>query len=189
MTCLMIAHNDCVHAVNGISPAEVILGRHLNLPGQELVEEPLNGYNPRSYAQKLKWILAKTQEIVQGQMVLKLQRNEHKSQGIKTTEFKVGQAVRMWQPTTLDGKKAKLLQKWFGPYFINEIKSQGRVIYLKDSEGIQLPLPVSVNRIWPYPEGLIRKDVNDSMQMDIDEKHENERAEHSDSGDESSQSF
>jgi transposase InsO family protein len=71
VSCIMIAHNDCVHAANGVSPAEVILGRHLNLPGEEINEHELS-YSPKSYAQKLKWILAKTQEIVQGKMALKI---------------------------------------------------------------------------------------------------------------------
>jgi hypothetical protein len=79
----------------------------------------------------------------------------------------------LWQPTTIEGKKAKLLQKWFGPYFITEIKNEGRVIYLKDSEGIKLPLPVSVNRIWPYPEGIL-KDTNPDMQMDVETNNINE---------------
>src|ERR1044071_4783915 len=113
----MVAHNDCIHVATGISPAEVILGRHLNLPGEEL--EVLSGsYSPKSYAQKLRWVLAKTQEIVQGHMQVKIAHNERRSENIQTTMFKVGQAVRLWQPSAIEGKKAKLLQKWFGPYFI-----------------------------------------------------------------------
>jgi hypothetical protein len=191
-SCLMIAHNDCAYVAHGIAPCESILGRHLNLPGEEILSDNVDVYNPKSYAQKLRWILAKTQEIVQGQMAIKIARNERRSANIVTTQFKVGEAVRLWQPSAIEGKKAKLLQKWFGPYYIHEIKNQGRVIYLKDSEGLKLPLPVSVNRIWPYPEGLINDTTTTSssndtpatqMDVDIDEKDDesSESSEHDDS--------
>ena len=99
------------------------LGRHLNLPGHELEdsEEQINlKYNLKSFAQKLQWALAKAQEIVQGKMAIKIARNAKRSENIKTTPFSVGQAVRLWQPVTIKGKKAKLTQKWFGPYFIRK---------------------------------------------------------------------
>jgi len=177
VSCIMIAHNDCIHAINGISPAEVILGRHLNLPGED-IDENIDSYNPKSYAQKLKWVLAKTQEIVQGKMALKILRNERNSKNIVTTVFNIGEAVRLWQPVVIEGKKAKLVQKWFGPYFIRDIKNEGRVIYLTDSEGIKMTMPVSVNRIWPYPKSLLDKEIsledknipnfNSPIEMEVD---------------------
>src|SRR4051812_13568439 len=144
ISCLQVAANDCASKATGIAPAEVILGRHLNLPGFELVEDVNDNYHPKSYANKLKWILAKTQEIVQGKMAIKEARNTCLSANIDTTKFYVNQAVRLWQPTVAKGKKAKLTQKWFGPYFIRDIKNEGRVIYLNKAEipsGIMLQAP------------------------------------------------
>lgn len=163
---LMTAHNDCIQTAIGMSPAQVILGRHLNLPGHELEdsEEQINlKYNPKSFTQKLQWALAKAQEIVQGKMAIKIARNAKRSENIKTTPFSVGQAVRLWQPVTIEGKKAKLTQKWFGPYFIRDIKNEGRVIYLKDADGNNIPMPVSINRIWPYPPGLIEEKASQTL--------------------------
>jgi hypothetical protein len=90
---LMLSHNDCINIIHGVSPAETILGRHLNLPGFELEDSSEDTYNPKSYAQKLKWVLTKTQEIVQDKMRLKEAQNEIRSAKIKTTQFQVGQAV------------------------------------------------------------------------------------------------
>lgn len=161
---LMTAHNDCIQTAIGMSPAQVILGRHLNLPGHELEDSETNlKYNPNSFAQKLQWALAKAQEIVQGKMAIKIARNAKRSENIKTTPFSVGQAVRLWQPVTIEGKKAKLTQKWFGPYFIRDIKNEGRVIYLNDADGNNIPMPVSINRIWPYPKGLIEEKTSQTL--------------------------
>jgi hypothetical protein len=113
-------------------------------------------------------------------MRLKQAQNEKRSAKIKTTKFEIGQAVRLWQPVTIEGKKAKLTQKWFGPYFIRDIKNEGRVIYLKDDENKEIPLPVSVNRIWPYPSGLIQQNNTSSQvqsEMALDEGQESEEVE------------
>jgi hypothetical protein len=111
-----------------------------------------------------------------GKMEMKRLRNEKLSQKIITTKFMVGQAVRLWQPVVIEGKKAKLTQKWFGPYFITNIKNEGRVIYLKDDDGIDIPMPVSVNRIWPYPQGLVlEKDKENTVsEMTVTQDYEDE---------------
>jgi len=176
VSCLMLAHNDCIHTINGVSPAEVILGRHMNLPGFEYEDTlPYSEISVKSYAQKLKWALAQTQQIVQGKLAYKLARNEHLNAKITTTKFEIGQAVRLWQPVVIEGKKAKLTQKWFGPFFITNIKNEGRVIYLKDDTGNDMILPVSVNRIWSYPKDLIQNNSSNSstsntnnMEVDTD---------------------
>jgi hypothetical protein len=173
---LTIAHNDCVHTLKGVAPSEVIFGRNMNLPGFDPTEDIKEDYNPKSYAQKLKWILSKTQEIVLGKMEMKKLRNKKLSQNITTTKFTVGQAVRLWQPVVIEGKKAKLTQKWFGPYFITNIKHEGRVIYLKDDDGIDIQMPVSVNRIWPYPQGLVLEKDSTASEMAVDQEIEDENS-------------
>lgn len=84
-------------------------------------------------------------------MKLQALRNARRYENITTKSFEVRQKVRLWQPVVIEGKKAKLTQKWFGPYFIHQIKSEGRVVYFKDDEGNLLNTPVSVTRIWPWP--------------------------------------
>jgi len=90
----------------------------------------------------------------------KIKNNVKRSQNITITKYRIGQAVRLFAPTKIEGKKAKLLQRWYGPYFIKEIKNQGRVIYLQDSDKVDIKTPVSVNRIDPYPIELIPNEID-----------------------------
>ena len=68
--CLMLAHNDCIHIVNGVSPAEIILGRHLNLPGFEADVESVSNINPRSYAQKLNGFWCKLSKLCKANLLI-----------------------------------------------------------------------------------------------------------------------
>ena len=148
---VLLAYNDAIHTALGCSPAEVMFGRHLNLPGFPLTDTS-KGYNPKQWHDKLKWVLAKTQEIIMEKIEEKKDRNTSLSSNIQTAKFEIGQKVRLFNPTKIEGKKAKLLPRWYGPYTIFDIKSQGKVIYLEDSDGIKEPLPYSVNRIDLWPE-------------------------------------
>jgi len=59
--------------------------------------------------------------------------------------------VWLFNPKKIEGNKAKLLQRWFGPYVIRDIKNGGRVIYLSEEDGTPIKLPYNVNRVFPLP--------------------------------------
>ena len=163
---ILLAYNTAVHSALGVTPAEVLLGRQLNIPGTFFdAYSDLEGYSPKSFTQKLKWILHKTQQLVLQRQSEKIDRNARLSADTQPTKFEVNQWVRVWNPTRIEGLKAKLLQKWYGPYQISRIKSDGKVFYLKDEMGEEVPVPYSINRLDAWKGSLPQEETE---QMEID---------------------
>ena len=74
------------------------------------------------------------------------------SENFTKVNFSKGQVVKLFSPKRLEDESAKLCQPYFGPYYIEDSKLDGRVYYLKDKDGNLFPNPVSVTRIAPWHE-------------------------------------
>ena len=141
---LILAYNNSYHEAIGCMPAEAFMGRPGRLP---LDVEPVSERKPLSpmqYAEKLNYILGRTEYLICEKLKDKLQKNFKLFQGIKPISFQKGQAVKLYSPKKIVGESAKLAQPFYGPYYVVESTLDGRVYYLQDEEGNMLPNAVSV---------------------------------------------
>ena len=71
-----------------------------------------------------------------------------KHYNVQPVDYKVGQQVRIYYPTTKPGQTHKLDQLWKGPYRIEEVKPPN-VVVKSCTEPRKTPIRVHVNRIKP----------------------------------------
>jgi len=141
---LQLAYNDAVHESLGVSPSEAFLGRVLNAPG-DIPPCPKGDWTLMTYSERLKYILARTQELIMDRNP-RLRLNQHH----KLTTFQPCDLVAKWTPKKIEGESAKLLSKWSGPFKVIRSASRGKVYYLEDQLGDVINQPVSVLRLKPY---------------------------------------
>jgi len=139
-----LAYNTAVHralsdATEGLTPAEVHLGRRLQLnaeagiPSGSAAEQ---GRTPSQYAQHLakhveavkQWVTS-CREKYQKQM-----RQQANKTGRKKREFAVGQSVRL-QDTARKGTTRKLLKLYDGPYQVLDRQGDSEYTIQKIGEG------------------------------------------------------
>jgi len=147
-----MTYNDSYHTALGCTPSEVHLGRRLGMiPITSTLPE--GDYSQLGFAERLDYILAKTQSYVARQ-ANKLRRNEEISSKIGAgrvpTIFKKDDKVLLYKPVVHPDTPYKISPHWFGPYTIDKVGHQNKVYYLKDSYGVPLKLPVSILRLKEY---------------------------------------
>jgi transposase InsO family protein len=150
---LMAVYNDTLHRSLGVTPSEVIFGRRLGQPAHDNIDPPAEmktDLSQREWAEKLRYILYKTQQLVFAKVQEKRTENSLRSKNVKLTKFNKDEKVRLWTPQKSNEKSAKLIPAWSGPYTVERISDNGKVYYLKDQFGDTLKYPVSVLRIASY---------------------------------------
>jgi transposase InsO family protein len=150
---LMAVYNDTLHNALGVTPAEMVFGRRLGQPAHENLEAPEETNQPlshREWAEKLKYILYKTQQLVFAKIEEKKSKNSIRSKNVPLTKFDIGQKVRLWTPQKSTDKTAKLIPAWSGPNTVESISQDGKVYYLKDKFGDTIKYPVSILRLAAY---------------------------------------
>ena len=150
MDTLVACYNDSHHRALGVSPSEVIFGRHIGSRDITTVEKPKDSTVPfpqRQWAERLNVILYKTRELVFEKIKEKRKSNDAVSADVKLTVFPVDSLVRLWTPQKSNKKTAKLIPAWSGPYKVLQTSKDGKVYYLEDQFGDQLKYPVSVLRL------------------------------------------
>ena len=104
MDTLVACYNDSHHRALGVSPSEVIFGRHIGSRDITTVEKPKDSTVPfpqRQWAERLNVILYKTRELVFEKIKEKRKSNDAVSADVKLTAFPVDSS------TTLDSPKVK----------------------------------------------------------------------------------
>ena len=161
-----LAYNTAVHralsdAAEGLSPAEVHLGRRLHInaeAGMEAWSAVDKNRQPSKYVQDLAQHVEAVKQWV-GQCRDKYQRQmrlQANKTGRKRKEFEVGQSVRL-QDTARKGTRRKLMRLYDGPYqVLNKIDDNEYTIQ-KIGEGKAVKFRVHVDRMAPY---------NDLMELD-----------------------
>ena len=156
-----MAYNTAVHRAlsdsgEGLSPAEVHLGRRLHLcaeaglPAQAAAEE---GRQPSKYVQDL----AKHVEAIKQWVSTcrdkyqKNMRTQANKSGRKFMEFAVGQSVRL-QDTARRGTSRKLMRLYDGPYQVLQKFGNNEYTIQKIGEGKKIKFRVHVDRMAPYNE-------------------------------------
>ena len=167
---LTLCWNNAVSEATGVAPNESVFGRMLNTvnaPEQVTVKQKLTLMQD---AERIKYIINRARYLINEGIVKKLQRNDKLSDGVQTTLFSDGQKVKLFAPKKLEGNSVKLSQGFYGPYFIESSRNDGKVYYLKDMLGEVLPFPVSVLRLEAWND---RKDIMQGL-VNEDESQEDD---------------
>jgi transposase InsO family protein len=150
---MMACYNDAHHTALGCTPSEVVFGRKLGLPPFDQKADLSNpGDYPkmdkRKYVQRLRYILAKAQNMIMDKIREKRKRNDRNSFGEKLTAFPQESLVGLWTPQlSSNNRSAKLKHSWNGPFTVVAVSDNGKVYYLKDEFGEELKYPVSILRL------------------------------------------
>jgi hypothetical protein len=115
-----MCYNDSYHSALGCTPAEVFLGRRMNispLPTQGSVGE----YTTMGYALRVQHILSKTHALVFEKIQEKRLINQLQVSGRDPTKFQVDDKVLLFRPQALSGDSRKLSVHWYGPYTIDRV--------------------------------------------------------------------
>jgi len=152
---LIMTYNDSYHSAIGCTPSEVHLGRRLGaIPLNSSL--PQGDYTQLGFAERLDYILAKSQNLVLARQIDKLRRNDIISSqlggGRTPTIFKKDDKVLLFRPVVHPESPYKITPHWFGPYLIDKGGHQNKVYYLKDMYGVPLKLPVSILRLKEFIE-------------------------------------
>jgi transposase InsO family protein len=116
---LILCYNDSYHSALGCTPAEVFMGRRLNV-GPLPTKGPVAEYTALGYALRLEYILAKTHALVFEKIQEKRERNsESMDSDNSPTSFEIGDEVMLYRPQALSGDSKKLSIHWYGPYKIH----------------------------------------------------------------------
>ena len=157
---MLTAYNDATHEATGYTPSEILFGRRLNAPGI-VPPKPKGDYSTMGYVERLKYSLAKTQELVLARQEFKKLRNA-RADPLKATEYKEGALVSLWSPKRIEGLKSKIIPKWNGPYTVVRTAPHNKLVYyLKDEQGDEIGYPVSISRLIPYKSRESLDDLND----------------------------
>ena len=162
-----LAYNTAVHralsdASEGLSPAEVHLGRRLHINAEAGMAAWSAAEGPRTaskYVEDLgKHVEAVTQWVRQcREKYNKQMRTQANKAGRSVREFEVGQSVRL-QDTARKGTRRKLMRLYDGPYQILERCNDNEYTVQKLGEGKRIKFRVHTDRLAPY---------NDLMEMDV----------------------
>ena len=158
-----MAYNDAVNTSTGLSPNVAFYGRALNLP-MELPKAPTKEWNVMQYQEKLQYSLAKVQDQIVHQ--IDVRKNKNSAKGKVHLTFNKGDLVAMWQPKNITGLSKKLIPSWQGPLEVVHSTHQGRVYYLKNTEGKELPYPISVLRLTRWADRQELQDLEDKEMTD-----------------------
>jgi hypothetical protein len=105
---------------------------------------------PVIHAEKLKWALYKTQELIYERRALELEKKRALNAKLQVPEYNVGDKVKMEVPRVNPGESKKLKFVWSGPWTISRKGRNEKVYYIKDDQGKELLNPVSVARLLPW---------------------------------------
>ena len=146
---LVACYNDSYHSALGCTPAEVFIGRRLNI--SPLPQKgPVGEYTQFGYVQRLEYILAKTHAMVFERIQEKRDRNLPTDPDRQPTSFKIDDEVMLYRPQAMTGESRKLSAHWYGPYKVHMVGRHNKVYYLKDPLGDPLKYPVSYALLKPY---------------------------------------
>ncbi|CAG2212387.1 unnamed protein product [Mytilus edulis] len=117
----MMAYRSSVHESTGYSPSMLMFGREIELPVDLLYGQPpqISDNITHQYLAKLIPNLWRIHNIAREKMAAasnrQKQQYDHK---IYAHQYKVGDAVWVYNPSKAKGKSPKLQCKWTGPYLI-----------------------------------------------------------------------
>ena len=148
---LLMAYRTAVHEATGHSPSELMLGRHLRLPVDLVLERPEeeSPYLTTSYADCLLRNLENAHQFARKN--LKLASDKMKERYDISTQGKIlecGDAVWLFNPQRKKGVTPKLARNWKGPYVV--IKRINDVVYRIQLGPRTKPRVVHRNRLWRY---------------------------------------
>ena len=122
-----MAYRSTVHESTGQTPNRMMLGRELPMPSHLLVEAPgaeesEGGNNKLPFTEELEGRLQEAHEIAREQSKQSHKRQKRQyDRKAKTSEWQVGKAVWLYNPTKQVGKSPKLMIFWEeDPYVITE---------------------------------------------------------------------
>ncbi|CAG2202493.1 unnamed protein product [Mytilus edulis] len=122
----MMAYRSSVHESTGYSPSMLMFGREIELPVDLLYGQPPQILDniTHQYLAKLIPNLWRIHNIAREKMAAasnrQKQQYDHK---IYARQYKVGDAVWVYNPSKAKGKSPKLQCKWTGPYLIFSVQS------------------------------------------------------------------
>jgi hypothetical protein len=131
---VVFAYRTSVHSTTGVSPFEIIHGRKAVLPIDIQFRCEINDTNNDYYGNlqsQLDIIKAKVQKNTES--AKKVQKKQYDKK-LSFKPFKIGDRVRMYQPTIRKGMTKKFVRPWVGP-FVVAIKTSDVNYRLKDGDG------------------------------------------------------
>lgn len=138
---LIMVYNSAYHETLGCTPSEAFLGRRFGvLTGN--VEKPKEDYSTLEYVERLKYTLYTIQQDIY-EKVYK-DRLSRKSKDFNIN-LKVGDEVAIYSPAKAES--SKLFPQYKGPYTIQSISKDKKVLYLLDEFGEELNSPISILRV------------------------------------------
>jgi RecA/RadA recombinase len=162
-----MAHNSSVHAAlsdggEGLTPAEVHLGRRMNINMEAGMVAPSaaeGARKPSLYAEQMAQHVRATKQWVKEcrEKYNRNMRRQANKTGRKAREFQVKELVRL-QDVPTKGVARKLLRLYNGPYEVLEKTNASEYTIQKVGEGKKVKLRVHADRLAKY---------NDMMEMDV----------------------
>ena len=153
---LIQVYQTAIHsALGGFSPAQVMFGRRMNDPNTPQRDIKITSEIPNipSYVAKLTLALDRVQVEVTKLIKEKNFKNIQPSLGKLTLSYDVGDKVGLEVESLPAGvKSTKLFPRYAGPYTIVKSSQGGKVLYLADINGKQRKVPVSIQKIKPWPD-------------------------------------
>jgi len=152
----VFAYNTTVQSSTGYAPFELIHTFFPRLPIDTELVDPPEAMKRKDWAEQMheKAKVMREDALRNQQEAAKLQKKYYDS-GARPEELKVGDLVRVYDPTAEGSKPVKFRNQWVGPYFIRGKK--GMLFELRDMKGANVrglfhPIKLKqVNEERPHP--------------------------------------
>lgn len=147
---LMLAYRSAQHEATGVSPCQMMLGRHVSLPADLVLgrAEPENSLNMSEYAYKLSQTLEQIHNFARSKIEIASEKmlREYNSK-INFNVYTEGDAVWYYAHNVSKLGSPKLQCHWVGPYTV--VKRINSIIYkIRKAKG--KPKVVHYNLLKPY---------------------------------------
>ena len=148
---LLMAYRTAVHEATGHSPSQLMLGRHLRLPTDLVLERP-EEESPQLTTSYADHLLEKLEDVHQfAREHLQQASDKMKECYDSSSQGKIlerGDAVWFFNPQRKKGVTPKLARNWKGSYTV--VKRINDVVYRIQLGPKTKPRVVHRNRLWKY---------------------------------------
>ena len=121
----LLAYRSAPQETTGLSPAQLVFGRDLNLPNSLVRHPPHRTDFTTPYAFRLREELEQVREFAHERMKVKMRtQKEHFDRRARQPAFKVGDWVWVHDPKRKQGICPKLQPQWTGPWIVSKKRNE-----------------------------------------------------------------